>query len=327
MKQNHQAARTATKPALRNRGLTLIELLVVFAIISLLIQLLLPAVQIAREAARRSNCSNNLRQLGLAALHHESVHRALPSGGWGYLWVGDPDYGPGRNQPGGWTYSILPYAEQQDIYSIGRGLSGVEARLAASELCRRTFPAANCPSRRSTELRQYQPPTEPIRNHDAPGLVAKCDYAANSGDYFAPPTAGPMTYEQKDSYYGSDSIATGVVYERSWTTMAQVTDGTSSTYMLGEKGLAPAHYEDSNTAGDDQTMYVGHDNDTCRWTKNASGGAIGPRYDGWSLNSDETFGSAHPSGCNFVMCDGSSRFVSYEIDLIVHQITSNRHDE
>ncbi len=81
------------------RGFTLVELLVVITIIGILIGLLLPAVQSAREAARRTQCSNNIRQLALAALQHETANRSLPSGGWGWGWVGDPDHGYGLGSP------------------------------------------------------------------------------------------------------------------------------------------------------------------------------------------------------------------------------------
>ena len=111
--------------AIRNggpRGFTLVELLVVIAIIGILIALLLPAIQAAREAARRSQCKNNLKQMGLAAQNHLSTQKCFPSGGWGFLWVGDPDRGYGSNQPGGWQYSILPFIDQRQIREIGKGL-------------------------------------------------------------------------------------------------------------------------------------------------------------------------------------------------------------
>src|SRR5262245_26140759 len=103
----------------RVRGaFTLVELLVVIAIIGVLVALLLPAVQAAREAARRMQCQNHLKQIGLAFHNHHDVFGHLPTGGWGWGWVGDPDSGPGIRQPGGWCFNILPYVEGKNIYDI-----------------------------------------------------------------------------------------------------------------------------------------------------------------------------------------------------------------
>jgi len=97
-----------------------VELLVVIAIIGVLVALLLPAVQAAREAARRSQCQNNLKQMGLSALNYEGSQKAFPSTGWGWHWMGDPDQGAGKNQTGGWIYSLLPYIEQSGIKTIAK---------------------------------------------------------------------------------------------------------------------------------------------------------------------------------------------------------------
>ena len=99
---------------------TLVELLVVITIIGILIALLLPAVQAAREAARMLQCQNNLKQISLAALDHEHINGWFPTGGWGYNWVGDPNRGFGRDQPGGFFYNCLPYMEQQALHDLAQ---------------------------------------------------------------------------------------------------------------------------------------------------------------------------------------------------------------
>src|SRR5262245_6637214 len=103
----------------RRGGFTLTELLVVIAIIAILLGLIIPAVQGARESAQRTRCSNNLAELAKAVLNHESQYNRLPTGGWGWGWNGDPTRVNDRRQPGGWAYNLLPFISQQPTHAKG----------------------------------------------------------------------------------------------------------------------------------------------------------------------------------------------------------------
>ena len=100
----------------KHLAFTLIELLVVITIIGMLAALTLPAVNAARESARRMQCTNNLKQLSLSLSSFETARQKYPSGGWGHRWYVEPQRGSGKKQPGGWPYALLPYLEQMQLY-------------------------------------------------------------------------------------------------------------------------------------------------------------------------------------------------------------------
>lgn len=307
------------------RGVTLIEVLVVISIIGMLMSLLLPAVQAARESGRRVQCENHLKQQGLALLNHESALGRFPSNGWGYLWVGDPDRGTGARQPGGWVYNILPYLERGDLRGLGAGESSSKKRAALTQLMQYPMSMLNCPSRRALEL--FPQKWWPF-NTNKIGTSAKTDYAVNGGDNYLDVGEGPHTLAQGDDprYHWPKPTKgefTGICYLRSEVTPAHIKDGLSHTYLVGEKNLPAGLYEFGGDRGDDQSMYSGDDFDIARWTPL-----------GWTPLNDQhgemgfgRFGGPHPAGCVFAFCDGSVRVISFSIDAEIHRRLGNRQDK
>ncbi len=324
----------ANKPRSKNQdprsGFTLVELLVVIAIIGILISLLLPAVQAAREAARRLQCSNHLKQLALAAHSHHEAHRFLPGGGWGYRWVGDPDRGFGRTQPGGWVYNVLPYIEQSTLHGLGAGGTAAQKKTAAQQLSTTPLGIMNCPSRRQPLITPHNPNTAVDNRPYNPGfdgvrcdridLVAKGDYAANGGHAWTGTTPGPGTLAAEPGFSWPSAAlnCTGVVCLRSEIDFAQVRDGTTNTLLFGEKSVSPDKYFDWQAPGDAQPMYIGYDQDVSRQT------ATPPTQDRAGVEDCYGFGSAHPGGLNMALCDGSVRSFSYSVDATVWRNLGHR---
>jgi type II secretory pathway pseudopilin PulG len=161
---------------------TLLELLVVAALVAILIGLLLSALQKVREAANRLRCMNNLRQIGVAALHHESVYGRLPGGGWTGRWLGEPDRGTDRTQPGGWIYQLLRFLDQDNLAAWGAGLPRAQQLDINVQRASRPVALLICPSRRSVGP---FPNAESNRYYNAaglPALLAHSDYAACATD-------------------------------------------------------------------------------------------------------------------------------------------------
>jgi prepilin-type N-terminal cleavage/methylation domain-containing protein/prepilin-type processing-associated H-X9-DG protein len=327
------------------RGFTLVELLVVIAIIGALVALLLPAIQAAREAGRRRSCTNNVKQMALAFLNHESSRGNLPTGGWGYRWVGDPDAGFGKDQPGGWAYNILPYIEQPALRAAGKGITDPAQKQAALlQTVTTALTIFNCPSKRP--LRRY--PVEPSGAftqlaYNLPNcsvasgcMVMRNDYRVNAGNTFANDLEGPSLGQSMAAYVQSlnpprpiDSFyeQNGICFRQSIIRIKDVLDGTSNTAMVGEKYLNPDRYEDGNDRADDQSIFTGHDRDNSGYTGN--GGNLAPQLDSPNPGGDNgyRFGSSHPGGFNLAFCDGSVQSIDYDIAPEVFRWYGGRADE
>lgn len=330
---------------MKRRGFTLVELLVVIAIIAMLVTLLLPAVQAAREAARRIQCSNNLKQIGLAALNHESSHQFLPSSGWGFLWSGDPDQGFGARQPGGWIYDIYPFMESSNVWNIGKGLEGASSGgakfVALANQRAAVNPALHCPSRR--EARGY-PATEPSVNAKNPDTEAKTDYAANGGTLERYLGRGPDTnclvkYPDCSGWNepaNNPARFDGISTTRSEIGMGKITDGTSKTVLAGEKYLNPNYYATGGSCVDNNAPTQGNDWDVNRWFPSFRKGSRNVQFEqlrrpmrdtpGFE-NCTERFGSAHGPGVQMVYCDGSVHSIQYGVEIAVYAALGSRNGE
>lgn len=351
--RDHESATVIPK----STGFTLVELLVVITIIGILIALLLPAVQAAREAARQMTCSNNLKQIGLGCALHEEAQRFFPTNGWGWNWVGDPNQGFGKNQPGGWIFNILPYIEQQSLHDLGKGqaFQSPEQMASLKAMTQVALAIFNCPTRRPAVPNLPKSYWAPVNATGGQIPVAKTDYAICPGNPSVPSPwevdsarqgAGPATlaeglnpdYPWHDTGPNADLgtfYCNGVSFQRSQVTTADITDGTSATYLAAEKYLWVVSYGGAGLSneyrdyGDNETMYTGVNNDNSRTTHydsaTPSNSAV-PRQDNIGYSNYNVFGSAHSGGIRAVFCDGSVRTISYSIDARLHSLLGARND-
>ncbi|MGC1273501.1 MAG: DUF1559 domain-containing protein, partial [Planctomycetaceae bacterium] len=297
----------------RRRSFTIIELLVVIGVVAILLSLLLPAVQSARESARRTQCRNNLRQLALAAANHEAQFGRLPGNGWGYRWVGEPGRGTGKDQPGGWAYNLLDFLEQEPLRDFGKEEPDLVKRASLARMTETTLAVFRCPSRPAPQLGPAAFVNSPF-NADWRIYVAKTDYACCEGDFITDTRAGPASLDDVSTYaeWRDTTKATGICFQRSEVRMSQIIDGASHTYLVGEKYVSRAGYETADDLGHDQSLYSGVDLDVNRWVLDT------PLPDS-DYSDVRSFGSAHREACHMAFCDGSVRPISYKIDAETHR--------
>jgi len=276
-------------------GFTLVELLVVITIIGILIALLLPAVQAAREAARRSQCSNNLKQIGLALHAYHDAYKTFP---------------PGTIDNHGWlvTAFLLPYMEQVGLYEQLDTRKAMDLRNTTTlALTRTVIGAYMCPSSQETDRSRN---VRAVYNNGSSYNIGCTNYLActGTGDYRCP------------------NPANGIFYDNSAITIALITDGTSYTFAFGERAVNPkfpswwiggawagATIQACGSASYGCTGYYcgNYGYEAIRWF-------MLPTRSVWALINLPTWGygpsSMHPGGCHFLMADGAARFISDTID-------------
>jgi prepilin-type N-terminal cleavage/methylation domain-containing protein len=285
-------------------GFTLVELLVVIAIIGILVSLLLPAIQAAREAARRTQCQNNLKQIGVAIQSHLDTHKAFPMG---------------RNKTDqkavSWAYYLLPFMEENTIYSSWVSTATADDPQNTATM-RTPVQVYACPSRRRAAADRN------FDNNDQPpkvlGVASLIDYAANAGlDVYTGVPSKDESAKEFGAYSRADS---GPIFSGSHISARHVEDGLSKTIAIAEKHMPPVpantapemeHYAIGDTAaisGDDPFT-------TFRCTKN-----------GMASNADDTdkskFGSPHPGMVQSIFLDCHVRGLRSDIDTAVLQALS-----
>ena len=324
------------------KAITRIDLLVLLGALSFVIQAAIPGIDVAREAARRSHCSYNLREISQGVLNHVDLNnKVFPSGGWGHHWIGEPERGTGIDQPGGWIFNTLAYVDQEELRNAGLGLQGREREKAIIERCRTEVGLFICPSRHSVAL-YNNGGKETLITKDGKirpfgGKVAKSDYAACSGNlekinsFVKFKWTFPKSLEEGDAedfqwpadlgylgYRGETLRPNGIIYGRSATKLEDIVDGTSNTYLIGEKTVRKGFYTNGKDAGDTRSMYVGFCSDTSRVTSHR---ATPDQKLQWA--NPNRFGGPHPEIWLVAFADGSVREMSYAIDDSVHKASGD----
>jgi len=326
MRVSCEARFVGRSPAVSHRrGFTLVELLVVIAIIGILVALLLPAIQAAREAARRTSCTNNLKNVGLGCLNHVSTKKYFP-----YSWFDDnfnvDSYGKS------WTVALLPYMEDQALVDlvdpdqpnnyVGNGHDHLQAQ-------KTVLPFLICPSAGSQQLVTDGPGGSTtvqtaITNYlGCAGSNWEGGWTTGGGGnpWHYPSPAGRFKGATHGGAFGNGVIWMGVVATINWerelgieerkqksrTEIRQITDGTTHTFLIGE---AVDEWAQSRW-----WFYGNYSYGTCAMPPNYHKPGVDPIANAGDWPNTWGFHSKHPGGVNLVLCDGSVQFVNEDVDL------------
>lgn len=269
-------------------GFTLIELLVVIAIIAVLMALLLPAVQMAREAARRTQCQNHLKQIGLATHNFHDVYNVIPAARL-------------DTNTATWAVVLLPYFEAKAAYDSWDLTKDYYVQSDAARL--HQVPVLLCPTRRSGKLKSTSGDNRAGMPH-VPGALS--DYAGCSGIF--DPARDYATDRASGAIISGINLRPGQP-NASNVSFRDIVDGTSNTLMFGEKHV---RHDRLGIGTDDGSIYNG-DGPSAVMRIAGPGRPFGKRTDGHTAN----FGSWHGDICQFVFCDGRVVKLSYSTDLNV----------
>jgi prepilin-type N-terminal cleavage/methylation domain-containing protein len=299
----------------RITGFTLIELLVVISIIGLLVAMLLPAVQSAREAARQTQCRNNLKQIATGIHNFESSRRYLP----GYAGesqtynttfdTAHKDLAKNWNKTGNWILQSLNFMEDLQVAGILIAYArGTTTAAVAKTAVIVPIPIFNCPSRRPAIA---YPLIAPELSIFGP-LGARTDYAMNGGN-------GTQV-----SNYTIKFVGEGIWTLGRRTAIKNIVDGMSNTYLVGEKAMDTLRYLTGNDFGDRSPLAglaksPGATNSYVRFAVQSPSRDVSSRDVSNNCMSCHNFGSAHPATWNISMADGSVRSLSYQMDVKIHR--------
>jgi prepilin-type N-terminal cleavage/methylation domain-containing protein len=343
-----------------NRGFTLVELLVVIAIIGVLVALLLPAIQAARESARRSQCINNLRQLGIACQLFESSKKAFPTAGGAVQQFtattenAKPLYG---YENAGWMYQVLPYIEQQNLHDRRRGDGGLNSGFLRTGIVEVRVPTFNCPSRAD---RICVSGIYAYALGDYAGVMASHNSKGWPGfawETSKDPATDPATQQTEEVLTwtgilikgGQVNIGAGPkIWKFAPVSTKRIEDGTSNTILLAEKAAQSKYWTTPNPIPGQASpywelygYYVGAD-----WPHMRQFGSlvvngnndrpevpvrgdsdVRPNETATFVPDEQGFGSAHPGIICAVFGDASTRTISQDADLQMLDSMGKRADQ